>query len=94
MITSMNRRVRWTAAVVLALLSMGALASHESSPADAAATLDATVYVANSGSNTVTPIAVATNTAGAPIPTGSVPQSIAITPDGQTAYVVNSDRTT
>ena len=63
MITSINRHVRGTAAVVLALSSMGALASHESSPADAAATLGTTVYVANSGSNTVTPIAVATNTA-------------------------------
>ena len=48
-----------------------------------------TAYVANSGSNTLTPIATATNTAGPPIPAGSVPENIAITPDGRTAYVAN-----
>ena len=49
-----------------------------------------TVYVANGGSDTVTPIQTATNTAGPPIPAGSQPFAIAITPDGKTAYVVNS----
>ena len=37
-----------------------------------------TAYVANSGSGTVTPISIATNTAGPPIPVGSVPGAIAI----------------
>ncbi len=52
-------------------------------------------YVADSQSNQVTPIladpqdAVAQNDAGAPIPVGSHPAAIAITPDGKTAYVVN-----
>ena len=46
------------------------------------------VYVANSGSGTVTPIRTATNTALAPIKVGESPVAIAITPDGQTAYVV------
>ena len=49
-----------------------------------------TAYV-TSGSG-VTPIATATNTAGTPIPTGnefSEPEAIAITPDGNTAYVAN-----
>src|SRR5207253_2201487 len=46
-------------------------------------------YVANEGSNNVTPIATASNTAGTPIPVGSVPFGIAITPDGTTAYVAN-----
>ena len=49
-----------------------------------------TAYVANYGSNTVTPITIATNTPGTPITVGSVgcaPYGIAITPNGQTAYV-------
>jgi YVTN family beta-propeller protein len=37
----------------------------------------------------VTPIDVATNTAGTPIPAGKDPFPIAITPDGSTAYVAN-----
>jgi YVTN family beta-propeller protein len=48
-----------------------------------------TAYVANEGSNTVTPITVATGTAGTPITVGSTPDAIAITPNGQTAYVAN-----
>ncbi len=48
-----------------------------------------TAYVANGGSDTVTPIATATNTAGPPITVGSEPLAIAITPDGKTAYVAN-----
>ena len=52
-----------------------------------------TVYVANYGSDNVTPIHVATNTAapaGAWIAVGSEPDGIAITPDGVSAYVANS----
>jgi DNA-binding beta-propeller fold protein YncE len=37
----------------------------------------------------VIPIRTATNTALAPIKVGESPVAIAITPDGQTAYVVN-----
>jgi YVTN family beta-propeller protein len=57
-----------------------------------------TVYVANTWENTgrpasapgtVTPIATATNTPGAPIEVGSQPWAFAITPDGKTAYVIN-----
>ena len=57
-----------------------------------------TVYVANtwantgrpaSASGTVTPIATATSTPGAPIQVGSQPWAFAITPDGKTAYVIN-----
>jgi YVTN family beta-propeller protein len=55
-----------------------------------------TAYVANSWSWSVTPIAVATNTPGTPIPVGnqatsagSGPDSVAITPDGKTAYVTS-----
>ena len=46
-----------------------------------------TLYVLNSGGDTVTPIRVATNTAGAPIPVPHQPFTLAITPDGKTLYV-------
>ncbi len=52
-------------------------------------------YVADSQSNQVTPVladplqAAAPNDAGAPIPVGTHPDAIAITPNGKTAYVVN-----
>ena len=49
----------------------------------------ATVYVANAGSDTVTPISTATGKAGSAIRTGRTPYTIAITPDGRTAYVAN-----
>jgi YVTN family beta-propeller protein len=48
-----------------------------------------TAYVTNEDSGTVTPIAVATNTPGRPIPVGTYPAGIAITPDESTAYVTN-----
>jgi DNA-binding beta-propeller fold protein YncE len=47
-----------------------------------------TVYVANEAGNTVTPIRAAGNRAGRPIRVGPAPALIAISPDGQTAYVV------
>jgi DNA-binding beta-propeller fold protein YncE len=47
-----------------------------------------TVYVANEAGGTVTPIRAASNTAGRPIRVGPAPALIAISPDGQTAYVV------
>ena len=59
-----------------------------------AATPAWTAYVANYGSNTVTPIDTATGTTGAPIAVGSGPSSIAITPNGKTAYVVNGNADT
>ena len=66
-------------------------ASTVGSPASRAGSASpVTVYVTNVGSDTVTPIATATNTAGPPIPVGSDPYNIAITPDGKTVYVVNS----
>jgi YVTN family beta-propeller protein len=47
------------------------------------------VLVANLGADTVTPVDLATNQAGAPIAVGADPVSIAISPDGQIAYVSN-----
>src|SRR5262249_43808105 len=49
-----------------------------------------TAWVANSGSNTVQPIDLATNTAGTPIAVGSSPRELNITPDGKTLYVPNN----
>ncbi len=49
-----------------------------------------TVYVANAGEDTVTPIRAASNTAGRPIRVGPAPAQIAISPDGRTAYVVGA----
>ena len=46
---------------------------------------------ASDPTNYVTPIDIATNTAGTPIPArGNAPIGIAITPDGTTAYVTNN----
>lgn len=47
----------------------------------------ATAYAVNHSLGTVTPIDVATSTAGAPVPVGSNARAIAIAPDGLTAYV-------
>jgi len=53
-----------------------------------------TVYVANDGSGTVTPIRAATNTAGPAIKVGGHPLAIAITPNGKTAYVTSDTTVT
>lgn len=63
------------------------LASRHDAPARVSRPVIA--YVANGGSDTVTPIRTATNTAGKAIRVGQGPDAIAITPDGRTVYVVN-----
>ena len=45
--------------------------------------------MADYGNGKVTAISTATDTAGTPFNVGTGPNAIAITPDGQTAYVVN-----
>jgi DNA-binding beta-propeller fold protein YncE len=50
-------------------------------------------YVVNGDSGDVTPITVATNTAGAPIPVGYA-GDVAVTPDGKTAYVTGNGTVT
>ena len=50
-----------------------------------------TAYVANMNDDTVTPIDLVNNTAGAPIPVGDGPTAIAITPDGATAWVLGEN---
>jgi YVTN family beta-propeller protein len=47
-------------------------------------------WVANYGSNTVTPVNLATRKAAAAIPVGDEPRAITVTPDGKTVYVANS----
>ena len=53
---------------------------------------NASVYVADSGSASedVTPITLSDNNPHSPISVGSGPKWVAITPDGQTAYVADS----
>ena len=51
-----------------------------------------TLYVANSGGRTVTPIDTATNRAGRPITVGADPGPIAIAPHGRFAYVIVGQR--
>ena len=71
--------------LVPAYVSVGA------TTAGVAITPDGTkAYVTNPDSSTVTPIILATNIPGTPIPVGHGPQGIAITPDGTKAYVCNS----
>jgi YVTN family beta-propeller protein len=48
-----------------------------------------TAFVVNSASASVTPVVLATRTAGTPIHVGSDPVAIATTPDGRRAFVVN-----
>jgi YVTN family beta-propeller protein len=53
------------------------------------------VYVANNGGNTVSVIDTSTYTVvGSPIPVGTTPVGIAITPNGAYAYVVNQNSNT
>jgi YVTN family beta-propeller protein len=71
-----------------AFACIGALGAIAFGAASASAATQ-TAYVANFTSNSVTPINVATNTAGAEIKVGKGPEGLAITPDGRTAYVAN-----
>ena len=57
--------------------------------ATAATARPVTAYVVNRLGDTVTPIDLSTDTAGAAIPVGSEPIAIAITPDASKAYVAN-----
>jgi hypothetical protein len=50
-----------------------------------------TAYVPNGGSGTVTPIRIAARRIGKAIRAGQAPAELAITPDGKTVYVVDSN---
>jgi YVTN family beta-propeller protein len=58
-------------------------------PAAPARRGDPTAFVVNSGSDSVTPIDLATRQAGRPIRVGRDPEAIAVAPGGKTGYVVN-----
>jgi YVTN family beta-propeller protein len=75
-----------TFASVTALAMLGVSASS--------AWAGTTAYVTNVQSNTVTPINVATNTAGTAITVGTHPTAVAVTPSGQTAYVTSNSNGT
>jgi YVTN family beta-propeller protein len=70
--------------VLVAMLVAGGVS------AQAAEASESRAYIADNGSDAVTPINVATNEAGMPIPVGEGPYGIAITPNGETAYVTNA----
>jgi YVTN family beta-propeller protein len=103
--TVLGAALRWrvTLAVLISVTAgLGSIVPMTSAVAAAASMADSsasragpssmvTAYVTNGGSDTVTPIAAATNTAGPPITTGPGPDAVAITPDGKTAYVVNGN---
>src|SRR5258708_27531265 len=90
-----RRRLTVTVVAMLAITCSGVVA--EAAPAAATparsrafATPAPTAYVANLVSNTVTPIATATNKPGKPIKVGNYPAAITITPNGRTAYIPNA----
>lgn len=53
-----------------------------------------TAYVASYGSDTVTPIDVATGRAGRPVDAGQAPDALAVTPDSSAVYAVGGDSDT
>jgi DNA-binding beta-propeller fold protein YncE len=62
----------------------------EATPAPAAAsTATPMAYVANAGSNTVTPINTVTGKAGIPIPVALLPTAVVASPNGKTVYAVS-----
>lgn len=82
----------WRAALLAFLVAFlpAALTIVVATPAQALPITGAShkVYVSNSDDNTVTPIDLATLSAGTAIAVGGAPGRIAITPDGATAYVI------
>jgi YVTN family beta-propeller protein len=80
-VKSARRRLRRLAVPSVVVLATLALATP--------AALARQAFVANLGANTLTPIDLVTNQAGAAIAVGGRPESVAISPDGRTAYVSN-----
>ena len=88
-----SRRVGLVVLVVAAGVPLAATATPPVGAAGAAAPAW-TAYVTSVDDNSVVPISTAGNTPGTPVPVGSGPFGVAITPDGKTAYVSNSNDNT
>jgi DNA-binding beta-propeller fold protein YncE len=73
-------------AVIVATISVASL-SHRPALVAAPRPTGAIMYVA--ASNGITPITAATNTPGRRIKIGVIPEAIAVTPDGKTAYIAD-----
>ncbi len=91
MFCTRTRRLTLILFVLLATVGLfiSARAPLASASGSVPAATNGVVYAVNNRSDTVTPINTATDTADPPIPVGSSPSAIAITPNGQTAYVAN-----
>jgi YVTN family beta-propeller protein len=76
---------RLTLPLLAALIAFGAFTVPGHAAGASASPPAWTAWVVNA--NEITPIDVATKVAGTPIPVGDVPGSVAITPNGKTAYV-------
>src|ERR1700745_957702 len=76
-------------AVGVAMVPLGLAGTAGATASPACRAHNATVYVVNQGSGTVTPIRTATNTADKEINVGKDPYDIAITPNGRTVYAVD-----
>ena len=93
--------MRGLQAGLASLLVLGAIGAQGARPSDAsegrthaAAGCGSVAYVTNIIDGTVTPITVATNTPGMPIPVGNFPFGVAFSPDGTVAYVTNDNDNT
>ena len=85
------RTLRLLGSLAVVLPGVAALGAVSAAPAGAASPVE-TAYVANV--DNVGVFATATNTVGTPIPVSSaIPNFIAVTPNGQTAYVTNEHGT-
>src|SRR3954462_8998820 len=94
-------RARWlvsplpvalVAALIAALVSLGAPVLGGALPAGAASTCTARAFVADNGDSTLSVIDVAIEAVvGAPIAVGAGATRVATSPDGRTVYVTNSD---
>ena len=89
----MNKISRlWALVITIAVLALGAVVANSNSPSSAEGGCAGKAYVTNANANTVSVIDTATNAVvGSAIPVGSVPNAIAITPDGTKAYVTNAN---
>ena len=89
----MNKISRlWALVITIAILALGAVVANSTSPSSAEGGCAGKAYVTNQNSNNVSVIDTATNAVvGSPIPVGTSPEGVAITPNGAFAYVANQN---